>query len=59
MMPIPRQNPRLLAQEDEDVSPKHAEVAEESFNIKPDVSGNYVFVEDTWPALALLVTLVK
>ena len=27
-------------------------MAEESFNIKPDLSGNYVFVKDTWSTLA-------
>ena len=50
LTPIPRQNPRLIAQGD--VSPKHAEVPEETFDIKPDVSGNNVYDEDTWPELA-------
>ena len=47
---IPRQNPRLLAQGD--VLPKHAEVPEETFDIKPDVGGDNEYVEDTWPELA-------
>ena len=52
LTPIPRQNPRLLAPENESVSQKDAEVAEESFDIKPEISGNNVFIEDMWPALA-------
>ena len=47
LTPIPQENPRLLAQENKSVSPIVADVAEESFDIKPDVSGNYVFIEDT------------
>ena len=50
LTPIPRQNPRLLAQGS--VSPKHAEVLEEIYDIKQDVSTNNVYVKDTWPELA-------
>ena len=34
------------------MSPIVAEVAKELFDIKPDVSSNYLFIEDTWSALA-------
>ena len=52
LTPIPRQNPRLLAQDDEDASPENGGIVEEFFDIEPDVGGDNVFVEDTWPELA-------